>query len=89
MINNKIVDMFYSGPAGDSRSQIHELVEQIGLNPIWVGDNDRIHLVDNMGALWVNMVWRRGWKRRSAFKAFLNSKKPRYMIKSASEKTPR
>ena len=57
--------MFYSGPNGDSWSQIHELIEQIGLNPIWVGDNDRIHLVDNMGALWVNMVWQRGWKRRN------------------------
>ena len=63
--------MFYSGPDGDSRSQIHELIEQIGLNLIWVGDNDRIHLVDNMSALWVNMVWQRGWKRRSAFKALL------------------
>jgi len=71
VINNQTVDMFYSGPDGDSRSRIHSLIEQVGLNPIWVGDNDRIHLVDNMGALWVHMVWQRGWKRRSAFKVLL------------------
>lgn len=71
VIQNQTVDMFYSGPDGEPRSQIHGLIEQIGLNPIWVGDNDHIQLVDNMGALWVNMVWQRGWKRRSAFKALL------------------
>ncbi len=71
VINNQMVDLFYIGPDGDSRSLIHTLIEQVGLNPIWVGDNDRVHLVDNMGALWVNMVWQRGWKRRSAFKALL------------------
>jgi len=69
IIHDQTVDMFYSGQDGDSRSQIHQLIEQVGLNPIWVGDNDRIHLVDNMGALWVNMVSQHVWKRRSAFKA--------------------
>jgi 8-hydroxy-5-deazaflavin:NADPH oxidoreductase len=69
IIHDQTVDMFYCGPDGDSKAQIHELIEQIGLNPIWVGDNDRIHLVDNMGALWANMVFQHGWKRRSAFKA--------------------
>ncbi len=70
-IDRQTVDMFYSGPDGESRSQIHKLIEQVGLNPVWVGDNDRIHLVDNMGALWANMVFQHGWKRRSAFKALL------------------
>ena len=69
VIHNQVVDMFYTGPDGETRNQIHKLIEEIGLNPVWVGDNDRIHLVDNMGALWVNMVFQRGWKRRSAFKA--------------------
>ena len=71
VITDQTVDMFYCGPVGDSRSLIHQLIEQVGLNPIWVGDNDRIQLVDNMGALWVHMVRQRGWKRRSAFKALL------------------
>ncbi len=69
VIDNQTVDMFYCGPDGDSRSQIHQLIEQVGLNPIWVGDNDRIHLVDNIGALWVNMVFQHGWNRRWAVRA--------------------
>jgi predicted dinucleotide-binding enzyme len=69
MISGHTVDMFYSGPDGKTRDAVHKLIEEIGVNPIWVGDNDRIQLVDNMGALWVNMVFQRGWKRRSAFKS--------------------
>jgi predicted dinucleotide-binding enzyme len=68
-ISDQPVDMFYSGPDGEIRAQVHGLIGEIGVNPIWVGDNDRIQLVDNMGALWVNMVFQRGWKRRLAFKA--------------------
>src|SRR5690349_13558467 len=64
VITGQTADMFYSGPDGETRNQIQQLIEHIGVNPIWVGDNDRIHLVDNMGALWVNMVFQRGWKRR-------------------------
>ena len=70
VIGGQQVDMFYSGPAGAAREQTHKLIAEIGVNPVWVGDNDRIQLVDNMGALWVNMVFQRGWKRRSAFKSF-------------------
>ena len=68
VINSQTADMFYSGPDGKTRDSIHKLIGEIGVNPIWVGDNDRIHLVDNMGALWVNMVFQRGWKRHSAFR---------------------
>jgi predicted dinucleotide-binding enzyme len=69
VIGGQTADMFYSGPDDETRSQIHKLIEEVGIHPIWVGDNDRIHLVDNIGALWVNMVFQRGWKRHSAFKA--------------------
>lgn len=71
VIDNQTADMFYSGPDGEARCIVHHLIEKIGLKPIWVGDNDRIHLVDNMGALWVNMVFQRGWKRHSAFRALV------------------
>jgi 8-hydroxy-5-deazaflavin:NADPH oxidoreductase len=71
VINGHTADMFYSGPDGKPRSRVHTLIEEIGVNPIWVGENDRVHLVDNMGALWVNMVFQRGWKRHSAFKSIM------------------
>jgi len=69
IIDGQTADLFYSGPDGETRQQIHKLIEEVGLHPVWVGDNDRIQLVDNMGALWVNMVRQHGWKRRSAFRA--------------------
>ncbi len=69
IINGVQADMFYSGPDGEMREQIQTLIEEVGVNPVWVGDNDRIQLVDNLGALWVHMVFQRGWNRRSAFKA--------------------
>jgi predicted dinucleotide-binding enzyme len=69
VIDGQTADMFYSGPDGETKALIQKLIEEIGLPPIWVGENDRVHLVDNMGALWVNMVFQHGWKRHSAFKA--------------------
>jgi 8-hydroxy-5-deazaflavin:NADPH oxidoreductase len=71
VIAGHTADMFYCGPGDENRSQIHQLIAEIGVNPIWVGDNDRIQLVDNMGALWVNMVLQRGWRRHSAFKSMM------------------
>lgn len=69
VIAGQTADMFYSGPDGETRMDTHRLIGETGVTPVWVGDNDRIHLVDNMGALWANMVFQRGWSRRSAFKA--------------------
>ncbi len=71
LINGQQADMFYSGPDGEARTHIHNLIEEIGVRPVWVGDNDRVHLVDAVGALWVNMVFRHGWKRRWAVKSLV------------------
>jgi predicted dinucleotide-binding enzyme len=71
VIDGQTADMFYSGPDGEMRNSTHQLIEEIGVNPIWVGGNERVHLVDNMGAFWVNMVFQHGWKRHSAFKAIM------------------
>ncbi len=50
IIDGQQADMFYCGPEGETRMQVHKLIAAIGINPIWVGENDRIQLVDNMGA---------------------------------------
>jgi predicted dinucleotide-binding enzyme len=67
-INEQRVDMFYSGPDGEARSIVENLITDIDVHPIWIGDNDNIHLVDNMGALWVTLAFRQGWGRDIAFK---------------------
>ena len=61
-------DHFYTGPDGDSRTRVEKLIEEVGLRPIWVGDNDRIQIVDHMGALWVRLAFQQAWGRGIALK---------------------
>jgi predicted dinucleotide-binding enzyme len=63
-----VADLFYSGPDGASRTRMEELIRDSGLEPVWVGDNDRIQLVDNIGSLWVTLAFRQGYGRGVAFK---------------------
>lgn len=61
-------DHFYTGPDGEIRQTVHQLIAEVGLRPIWVGDHDRIQIVDNLGALWVTLAFQRGWSRGVALK---------------------
>jgi hypothetical protein len=61
-------DLFYTGPDGEHRDAVQTLITDVGLRPIWVGDNDRAPLVDNLGELWVQLAFRQGMGRRFAFK---------------------
>jgi len=67
-IGGSQVDHFYCGADGPARLQLEELIRQVGLRPIWVGGLERVELVDNLGALWVELAIRRGLGRRLAFK---------------------
>jgi len=69
ILDGQQVDMFYSGPDGESRRQVETLIAEVGLRPLWVGGNDQVTLVDNLGALWVNQVFRHSWSRRTALKS--------------------
>jgi predicted dinucleotide-binding enzyme len=67
-VGGERVDMFYSGQDGETKLVVEKLISEIGVQPVWVGDNTQAALVDNLGALWVNMVFRQGWKRHTALK---------------------
>ena len=56
-------DHFYTGPDGEHRARVEKLIEEVGVRPVWVGDNDRIQIVDHVGALWVTLAFQRGWGR--------------------------
>lgn len=68
IVDGEQTNLFYTGPEGETKIVVEELIAEIGLQPVWVGDNDRITLVDNLGALWVNMVLRQGWLRHTSLK---------------------
>lgn len=68
------VDLFYCGPGGDDQEVVEQLISDIGLRPVRVGDLDQLRLVDSLGELWVTLVFRQGWDRRIAFKVLAAKK---------------
>ena len=60
--------MFYCGPDGAQRPAVEKLITEIGVRPIWVGDNDRAAIVDAVGSLWITLVRQSGRSRHLAFK---------------------
>lgn len=67
-INGQQIDHFFCGPDGENRKKLERLIEDTGLRPIWVGDLDRINVVDQLGALWVTLAFQRKMGRNIALK---------------------
>jgi len=67
-LDGQKADLFYTGPAGDGQDVMERRIREVGLRPVWLGENERAGLVDNLGALWVTLVFRQGWDRRFMFK---------------------
>ena len=64
-IGGEIADLFWCGPED---AGIEQLVGDVGLRPIRVGDIDAIDVVDGAGRLWLTLVFREGHPRRLAFR---------------------
>lgn len=61
-------DLFYCGPAGDSNDMVTRMIEDIGLRPMYLGDNSQIDLVDAVGRIWFALVFGQHKSRHLAFK---------------------
>ena len=61
-------DLFYCGPDGDARQIIDQLISDVGLRPIRLGDADLIGIVDSLLPLWFTLMQKQGWGRTFAFK---------------------
>jgi predicted dinucleotide-binding enzyme len=59
-------DMFFSSPE-DSRSTVEEVIEGVGLRPVYIGD-DQEALIDNLFQLWIALAIKQGRGRRLAFR---------------------
>jgi|SRR5579859_1196684 len=66
--NGAQADLFYCGPDGESRQVVEQLIADVGLRPIWLGDVDQVGLVDSVLSLWFTLAQRQGWGRQIAFK---------------------
>ncbi|GHO53378.1 NADPH-dependent F420 reductase [Ktedonobacter robiniae] len=45
-------DMFYCGPSGNAMATVEQLIAEIGLQPVRLGDLDQIDVVDSVLRLW-------------------------------------
>ena len=61
-------DLFYCGPDGDAREMVEQLITDVGLRPMRLGDIDQVGLVDTVTQLWFALAIRQGKGRHLAFK---------------------
>lgn len=61
-------DHYYCGPDNEARTQVEQLIAEVGVNPIYVGDLEKAVVVDSLGTLWITLVSQRGVGRHMAFK---------------------
>jgi predicted dinucleotide-binding enzyme len=61
-------DLFYCGPDGDAREVAEQMITEVGLCPMRLGDVDQVSLVDSVGSLWFALALGQGKGRQLAFK---------------------
>jgi 8-hydroxy-5-deazaflavin:NADPH oxidoreductase len=64
-VGGEVADLFWCGPQD---AGVEELIADVGLRPIRVGDIDAIDVVDGVTRLWLTLVFRQGHPRRTAFR---------------------
>jgi len=62
---DEVADLFWCGP---DDAGVDQLIADVGLRPVRVGDIDAIDVVDGVGRLWLTLVFRGGHPRRLAFR---------------------
>ena len=58
--------LFYAGPEGEGKREVEQLIDDVGLSPVWVGGTDAAGVVDGVLRLWFTLSQSRG--RRIGFK---------------------
>jgi 8-hydroxy-5-deazaflavin:NADPH oxidoreductase len=64
-IGGEVADLFWCGPED---AGVEQLIADVGLRPVRVGDIGAIDVVDGAGRLWLTLVFRQGHPRRLAFR---------------------
>lgn len=62
------IDLFYCGDNGEYNDKVKELIHDIGLNPVYLGDLSQAQLVDTVGSLWFALAYGQNMGRHIAFK---------------------
>jgi predicted dinucleotide-binding enzyme len=64
-VGGETANLFWCGP---DDAGVEELIADVGLRPVRVGDIDAIDVVDGAGRLWLTLVFRQGHPRRLALR---------------------
>ena len=64
-VGGEVADLFWCGP---ENAGVEQLVSDVGLRPVRVGDIDAVDVVDGAARLWLTLVFRQGHQRRLAFR---------------------
>ena len=64
-IGGEVADLFWCGPED---AGVEQLITDVGLRPVRLGDIDAVEVVDGAGRLWLTLVFRQGYPRRLAFR---------------------
>ena len=72
VFGDRRADLFYCGPEGDGRVIVEQLIGDVGLRPVRVGDLDRVEAVDNVLELWASLAMFEGKGRASVAFAMLD-----------------
>jgi len=66
-IGGEQIDLFFcSDPA--ARSTAEQLIAEVGLRPIYIGNVDTAAALDGMTRLWFTLIFGQGYGRRTAFR---------------------
>lgn len=69
-------DLFYCGPGSGAQAAVEQLIRDVGLRPVRVGDLGQIGLVDTIGSLWFALAFGQGMGRQLAFKVLTREGAP-------------
>jgi hypothetical protein len=61
-------DLFYCGPSGVGQVAVEQLIRDVGLHPVCLGDLGQVGLVDTIGSLWFALAYGQRMGRHLAFK---------------------
>jgi predicted dinucleotide-binding enzyme len=61
-------DLFYAGPDGEPGAAVEQLISDIGLHPVRLGDSEQAGLVDSVASLWFALALGQHKGRHLAFK---------------------
>jgi 8-hydroxy-5-deazaflavin:NADPH oxidoreductase len=67
IIDGVQADLLFAGPES-RRVEAEALIAGVGLRPVYVGDLDKVGLVDALGALWGSLAYGQDMGRRLFFK---------------------